>query len=188
MSYPATEMELAETSRNFAATLAKFLLMDAIVEPFLGGASRNFGLLRHAGEMPKRNQPLLGYASICTYAAIIETTLPRGSTPWPSQKNSRGARAQPHTRPACREALRHPPSCEPLGARRGHAWDRHDEAHSRCHRRRWRTCWRCLSIIAKAAACTLRLTICGTDATGQKTDHYCKWCYDRGGYTYARPP
>ena len=25
---------------------------------------------------------------------------------------------------------------------------------------------------------------CGTDATGQKTDHYCKWCYDRGGYTY----
>ena len=25
---------------------------------------------------------------------------------------------------------------------------------------------------------------CGTDATGKKTDHYCKWCYDRGGYTY----
>lgn len=25
---------------------------------------------------------------------------------------------------------------------------------------------------------------CGTDAAGQKTDHYCKWCYDRGGYTY----
>ena len=25
---------------------------------------------------------------------------------------------------------------------------------------------------------------CGTDAAGNKTDHYCKWCYDRGGYTY----
>ena len=24
----------------------------------------------------------------------------------------------------------------------------------------------------------------GTDAAGQKTDHYCKWCYDRGNYTY----
>ena len=24
----------------------------------------------------------------------------------------------------------------------------------------------------------------GTDATGHKTDHYCKWCYDRGHYTY----
>lgn len=79
MSYPATEMELAKTSRNFAATLAKFLLMDAIVEPFLGGASCNFGLLRRAGEVPKRNQPLLGYASICAYADIIETSPPRGA-------------------------------------------------------------------------------------------------------------
>ena len=25
---------------------------------------------------------------------------------------------------------------------------------------------------------------CGTDAAGNKTDHYCKWCYDRGDYTY----
>ena len=24
----------------------------------------------------------------------------------------------------------------------------------------------------------------GTDATCHKTDHYCKWCYDRGHYTY----
>lgn len=24
----------------------------------------------------------------------------------------------------------------------------------------------------------------GTDAAGNKTDHYCKWCYNRGGYTY----
>lgn len=26
---------------------------------------------------------------------------------------------------------------------------------------------------------------CGTDATGATTDHYCKWCYDHGKYTYA---
>ena len=25
---------------------------------------------------------------------------------------------------------------------------------------------------------------CGTDAGGHKTDHYCKWCYDQGHYTY----
>ncbi len=25
---------------------------------------------------------------------------------------------------------------------------------------------------------------CGTDATGATTDHYCKWCYDHGQYTY----
>lgn len=25
---------------------------------------------------------------------------------------------------------------------------------------------------------------CGTDAAGARTDHYCKWCYDRGKYTY----
>ena len=25
---------------------------------------------------------------------------------------------------------------------------------------------------------------CGTDAAGATTDHYCKWCYDRGEYTY----
>lgn len=25
---------------------------------------------------------------------------------------------------------------------------------------------------------------CGTDADGNKTDHYCKWCYDQGEYTY----
>lgn len=25
---------------------------------------------------------------------------------------------------------------------------------------------------------------CGTDATGAATDHYCKWCYDHGQYTY----
>ena len=25
---------------------------------------------------------------------------------------------------------------------------------------------------------------CGTDAHGATTDHYCKWCYDRGKYTY----
>lgn len=25
---------------------------------------------------------------------------------------------------------------------------------------------------------------CGTDATGTTTDHYCKWCYDHGKYTY----
>ena len=25
---------------------------------------------------------------------------------------------------------------------------------------------------------------CGTDAAGAATDHYCKWCYDRGKYTY----
>lgn len=25
---------------------------------------------------------------------------------------------------------------------------------------------------------------CGTDATGATTDHYCKWCYDHGRYTY----
>ena len=24
----------------------------------------------------------------------------------------------------------------------------------------------------------------GTDASGKKTDHYCKWCYDHGEYTY----
>ena len=28
---------------------------------------------------------------------------------------------------------------------------------------------------------------CGTDATGATTDHYCKWCYDHGKYTYATP-
>ncbi len=26
---------------------------------------------------------------------------------------------------------------------------------------------------------------CGTDAAGAATDHYCKWCYDHGKYTYA---
>ena len=25
---------------------------------------------------------------------------------------------------------------------------------------------------------------CGTDADGGRNDHYCKWCYDRGDYTY----
>lgn len=25
---------------------------------------------------------------------------------------------------------------------------------------------------------------CGTGADGAKTDHYCKWCYDQGKYTY----
>lgn len=25
---------------------------------------------------------------------------------------------------------------------------------------------------------------CGTDAHGATTDHYCKWCYDHGKYTY----
>ena len=25
---------------------------------------------------------------------------------------------------------------------------------------------------------------CGTDATGTTTDHFCKWCYDHGRYTY----
>ncbi len=25
---------------------------------------------------------------------------------------------------------------------------------------------------------------CGTDAAGAATDHYCKWCYDHGQYTY----
>lgn len=25
---------------------------------------------------------------------------------------------------------------------------------------------------------------CGTDAAGTATDHYCKWCYDHGKYTY----
>lgn len=25
---------------------------------------------------------------------------------------------------------------------------------------------------------------CGTSADGAKTDHYCKWCYDQGKYTY----
>ena len=25
---------------------------------------------------------------------------------------------------------------------------------------------------------------CGTDAAGNKTDHYCKWCFERGEYTY----
>ena len=25
---------------------------------------------------------------------------------------------------------------------------------------------------------------CGTDAAGATTDHYCKWCYDHGEYTY----
>lgn len=25
---------------------------------------------------------------------------------------------------------------------------------------------------------------CGTDAAGAATDHYCKWCYDHGKYTY----
>ena len=25
---------------------------------------------------------------------------------------------------------------------------------------------------------------CGTDARGKKTDHYCKWCYEQGKYTY----
>ena len=25
---------------------------------------------------------------------------------------------------------------------------------------------------------------CGTDAAGTATDHYCKWCYDHGQYTY----
>ncbi len=25
---------------------------------------------------------------------------------------------------------------------------------------------------------------CGTDAAGATTDHYCKWCYDHGKYTY----
>lgn len=25
---------------------------------------------------------------------------------------------------------------------------------------------------------------CGTDARGKKTDHYCKWCYEQGEYTY----
>ena len=25
---------------------------------------------------------------------------------------------------------------------------------------------------------------CGTDANGKKTDHYCKWCYEQGEYTY----
>lgn len=24
----------------------------------------------------------------------------------------------------------------------------------------------------------------GTDASGKKTDHYCKWCYEQGEYTY----
>ena len=24
----------------------------------------------------------------------------------------------------------------------------------------------------------------GTDKDGKKTEHYCKWCYDRGEYTY----
>ena len=26
---------------------------------------------------------------------------------------------------------------------------------------------------------------CGTDARGKKTDHYCKWCYADGTYTYS---
>ena len=25
---------------------------------------------------------------------------------------------------------------------------------------------------------------CGTDADGHRTDHYCKWCFDQGEYTY----
>ncbi len=25
---------------------------------------------------------------------------------------------------------------------------------------------------------------CGTDASGKKTEHYCKWCYEQGEYTY----
>ena len=25
---------------------------------------------------------------------------------------------------------------------------------------------------------------CATGADGEKTDHYCKWCYDQGEYTY----
>ena len=25
---------------------------------------------------------------------------------------------------------------------------------------------------------------CGTDASGKKTGHYCKWCYEQGEYTY----
>lgn len=25
---------------------------------------------------------------------------------------------------------------------------------------------------------------CGTEADGKKTDHYCKWCYEQGEYTY----
>lgn len=25
---------------------------------------------------------------------------------------------------------------------------------------------------------------CGTDVAGNKTDHYCKWCYEHGEYTY----
>ena len=35
-------------------------------------------------------------------------------------------------------------------------------------------------------SCGMALTPddCGTDATGAATDHYCKWCYDRGKYTY----
>ena len=53
--------------------------MDAIVEPFLGGASCNFSLLQRASEVPKRNQPLLGYATHRAYPEAIETTPPRGA-------------------------------------------------------------------------------------------------------------
>ena len=94
------------------------------------------------------------------------------------------ARAQPHARPACREALRHPPSREPLGARRGDAWDRHDEAHSRRHRRA------AGASVGDARALLRKLRHVPyarrlrNDAAGNKTDHYCKWCYDRGDYTY----
>lgn len=74
-SHPASRKE--EAFRRDTADRGRN--MDAIVEPFLGGASCNFGLLRRAGEVPKRNQPLLGYASICAYADIIETSPPRGA-------------------------------------------------------------------------------------------------------------
>ena len=35
-------------------------------------------------------------------------------------------------------------------------------------------------------SCDMMLTPddCGTDAHGATTDHYCKWCYDHGKYTY----
>lgn len=146
---------------------------------------RAFARRRNPPKRPSRNQPLLGYAPHRAYPEAIEMTPPRGTIMAFAEKLVAVRRAHNLTQDQLAEKLY-------VTRQAVSRWERGEVTPG----------IDMMKLIAAVTgeplahllempehyceSCGMYLTPddCGTDAAGNKTDHYCKWCYDQGRYTY----
>ena len=80
-------------------------------------------------------QPTVAWKGACCRVCLSHQPAERSRYGLCRKAHRRPSRPSPYPRAARRQALRHTPSRQPLGAWRGHTGHRHDEAHRRCDRR-----------------------------------------------------